>query len=167
MNAGTTGASYGAYGRPEVTTGLGIVEVGTDALALAVDCVDPNQTVESRPSNRYRPDLWRKNAFRSRGLPDNSNLHAHHIVARTDDEAQRARDVLDRFGIDVNGTENSALLPKNAVVAVDYGGKSHANIHDTTYYQDVNTRLENLTSREQVLAELQQLREELETPGLP
>ena len=61
---------------------------------------------------------------------------AHHIVAKGARGAEEARDVLKKYGIDIDDPCNGLALPK------DY----HQRMHTTNYYQKVNDKLSKASS---------------------
>lgn len=83
---------------------------------------------------------------------------AHHIVAGSAPEAQEAREILEKYGIDINSAENGVFLPTvKGVSSAAY----HPSLHTTLYYRIVNRLLRNASSREDVIDILDSIREEL------
>jgi hypothetical protein len=56
-------------------------------------------------------DLLKKN-MAERGLRPSETEEVHHIVPSTHHEGEQAREILDRFGIDINTADNGVILPK-------------------------------------------------------
>ena len=73
--------------------------------------------------------------------PPYSNA-AHHIVAVSASRAQRARDILEQYGIDVNSAANGVFLPyrRNGYVTTE---TMHTGSHKYRYYEYVNKQLED------------------------
>ena len=67
---------------------------------------------------------------------------AHHIVAVNDKGCEKAREILNKFGIDVNSSANGVLLPmeKNAYVRTE---AMHVGGHSSNYYDYVTERIVN------------------------
>jgi Pretoxin HINT domain/A nuclease family of the HNH/ENDO VII superfamily with conserved AHH len=91
----------------------------------------------------------------------NAGQDAHHVVASTHPRAQRARDLLDRYNIDINGADNGVgLLP----------GKHHGNgLHSYDGIDEVTRRLERaerLTGGGDWASSRIAIMEELRTIGL-
>jgi hypothetical protein len=73
---------------------------------------------------------------------------AHHIAAESARLADRARQILARFNIDINGAANGIFLD----------AAQHARIHPHAYYQAVNRMLSQATTRAEALAVLDRIR---------
>ena len=67
---------------------------------------------------------------------------AHHIVAVNDKGCETAREILNKFGIDVNSSANGVLLPmeKNSYVRTE---AMHVGGHSNDYYEEVTMRLQD------------------------
>lgn len=141
INAGTTGASYGSYGNPDVTTGLGALEGGTDAMSLAIDCVDPDPTSNADPS-RPRP---------------NDNNNTHHIVAQGDRRAELNRFHAGSLGFNVSDPANTVVLPANRGSTNDSGATVHSTMHTDDYYDYVEERVLSQTDYEGVKREVEMI----------
>jgi RHS repeat-associated protein len=83
------------------------------------------------------------------------NSHAHHIVAGGAPAAERARGVLERFGIGINDAANGVFLP----------AAYHRSMHDGAYYTMVNRLLGAATSRAEAEAALGAIRDALLSGG--
>lgn len=65
---------------------------------------------------------------------------AHHIVAYDADEAQPARDILDKYGIELNSASNGVFLPTE--YHAEFGNVAYHNGgHTNDYYNYVNDQL--------------------------
>ncbi len=101
--------------------------------------------LESRDSGTLRDDMIR-NGHRFR--PGEA---AHHIVASNDRRAERSREILRGFGIDINGADNGVALPR----------PYHERLHTSRYHSDVENRLISAQSRDEALDALDALRQHL------
>ncbi len=82
------------------------------------------------------------------GFARPANSAAHHIVAATAGAAQRAQEVLLRFGIGINDAMNGVFLPR----------AFHESLHTNAYYQAVNSMLAAATTRHEALLILDRIR---------
>jgi RHS repeat-associated protein len=96
------------------------------------------------------------------GVTKPPNTSAHHIVAGKGERAQRARDILEDFDIDINSPNNGVFLANRAsspaIGAIHSGGHTHA------YFDEINERLINAAAsgdKVQVLNELGQIKLDL------
>ncbi|PXY95581.1 hypothetical protein DKK76_04745, partial [Frischella perrara] len=94
------------------------------------------------------------------GISRPANSAAHHIVPETTKGAQKARDILKKYGIDVNGAENGVFLPNykntNGMPGILHNGK-----HPNSYIDAINDRIERAAEtggRDGVLEELDNIR---------
>ena len=95
------------------------------------------------------------------GLLRSPETAAHHIVAGSADAAAPARDVLARFGIDINSAENGVFLPANRSASNPSGAAVHSTLHSGAYYETVNALLLSATTRAEAIDALGYLREAL------
>jgi RHS repeat-associated protein len=72
---------------------------------------------------------------------------AHHIVAGSARAAAAGRQVLNRFGININSAANGVFLPANRRSANAAGAAVHSTLHTQAYYAAVNMRLAAATTR--------------------
>lgn len=93
---------------------------------------------------------------------DKSVSRAHHIVGN---ETPNAAKKLEEFGIDRNDPANGILLPNDASSPLK--GSIHSGRHLQDYYNTVEQRLAQASSREEVLEALQSLKEDLYSGELP
>ena len=94
------------------------------------------------------------------GISRPVNSAAHHIVPETTKGAQKARDILKRYDIDVNGAENGVFLPNykntNGMPGILHNGK-----HPNSYIDAINERIVKAAEqggRDSVLEELENIR---------
>lgn len=92
--------------------------------------------------------------------PENSS--AHHIVGN---ETPEAAAKLDEYGIDRNDPANGIFLPN--CEDSDCKGSLHTGRHMRSYYDEVEQRFQNVSSREEALEALQSLKEDLYNGDLP
>ena len=82
---------------------------------------------------------------------------AHHVVAFGAAKAAPARDILERYGIDINSADNGVFL----------GSQQHGGLHTGTYYDEVNARLSGVNSRQEVLEVLKDISTGLQNGTFP
>ena len=107
----------------------------------------------SKPSSRK----LRKNLVKA-GVKEPDYPHAaHHIVAGNSPKAEEAREILLKYGIDINDAENGVFLP----TVKDVGGAYHPSLHTDQYYRKVTEELYAATSREDAIDILSDIAEQL------
>ncbi|MBQ5475161.1 MAG: AHH domain-containing protein, partial [Lachnospiraceae bacterium] len=80
---------------------------------------------------------------------------AHHIVAGSSPKAIEARQILQKYGLDINSADNGVFLPtEKGISDVAY----HPSLHTNEYYRKVNALLERANSREDVIDILDMIR---------
>ncbi len=80
---------------------------------------------------------------------------AHHIVAGSSSKAIEARQILQKYGLDINSADNGVFLPtEKGISDVAY----HPSLHTNEYYRKVNALLERANSREDVIDILDMIR---------
>lgn len=133
--------------------------------------IDNSKLEEMRPElqdklNLGQPhdaDVLRANIEVATGVQtDTSISRAHHLVGN---ETPNAAKKLEEFGIDRNDPANGILLPNDASSPLK--GSIHSGRHLQEYYNTVEQRLAQATSREEVLEALQSLKEDLFSGELP
>jgi hypothetical protein len=90
----------------------------------------------------------------------------HHIVAHTDWRAERAREILAKFGIELDTAENGVFLPQNTKSINPKGKAVHQTVHTNDYYEKVFNALDKANSKAEVIKELGKLALQLEQGGL-
>jgi hypothetical protein len=90
----------------------------------------------------------------------------HHIVAHSDWRAERAREILAKFGIKLDAAENGVFLPQNTKSLNPKGKAVHQTVHTDKYYEKVTEALEKATSKGDAIKELEKLAVQLEHGGL-
>jgi len=98
-----------------------------------------------------------RNSLRSNRINPGTGQIAHHLVASTSQNpfARAAREILQRFDIDINNYVNGVFLDR--VV--------HNHIHTNDYYFAVYEALSRCSSQEQVIVVLQDIAEQLSILG--
>ena len=81
------------------------------------------------------------------GITRPPNSDAHHIVASGSERAERARELIEEAGIDINEAANGVYLPSNAHYP-DQVAPTHRRVHSNAYYQAIIDRLEGVGSSE-------------------
>ena len=92
---------------------------------------------------------------------------AHHIVAVNSPKARVSRELLERFGININDVANGVFLPANRSSFNPAGSAVHSTLHTDSYYKAVDEMLSGASSRSEVLALLDQVRFQLQQGGFP
>ncbi|WP_071593302.1 AHH domain-containing protein [Kamptonema formosum] len=93
------------------------------------------------------------------GVIFNPGDEAHHIVASTHRRAQEARDILDRYGIDINDANNGIPLPNHL-----HHGRG---LHSYRGIDEVRIRLRAATSRDEAIEILTQISDEIRSGTFP
>jgi len=92
---------------------------------------------------------------------------AHHIVAHGDMRAQRALNVLKKFGIQVDEAVNGVFLPGYKTSPNPFGKVVHGNLHTNAYYIAVNQSLEAATTSAEAIQTLRAIAWKLEHGLMP
>lgn len=124
----------------------------------------------NQPENQGKLDLGKEHS--STVLSNNlcevmetdqpENSAAHHIVGNNTPVAAAK---LDEFGIDRNDPANGIFLPTSH--DSECKGSLHTGNHLNSYYEEVDRRFQNVSSREEALEVLQSLKEDLYNGDLP
>lgn len=128
----------------------------TDVLGLSC-------TKELKKNMRKAQKELEKKGMTNRAWHKEKGSAAHHIVAGDDVRAKQARDILNKYNIDINSAENGIYL-KHIDPNSKQSGAYHRVIHTDQYYITVNERISKaskLGGRTEVLNELQRLQEDL------
>lgn len=98
----------------------------------------------------------------ARGVTEPANHAAHHIVAggSNNEDAERSRQILETFDIDVNEAVNGVYLPSCTRLACP-PATTHSRVHTGDYYANVYARLQTAETAEEARAILRQIAEEL------
>ncbi|MEX3745997.1 DUF6531 domain-containing protein [Lysinibacillus xylanilyticus] len=118
--------------------------------------------------NKANRELRKNEGYMKRAWHKYKGSAAHHIVAgdHSNSHAQRARDVLERLKINVNGADNGVYLKHMDPNSIQPGAY-HRVIHTDEYFKNVANRLEFAESlggtkaRDAVIAELENIRNDL------
>ncbi len=92
---------------------------------------------------------------------------AHHIVAGGAEKAEAARTSLSKLGIDINAHENGVFLPRNMNSSNPTGAAVHSTIHTKAYYDAVNQALRKVSTLEEAVDVLSDIRSQLLSGGFP
>ncbi len=129
-----------------------------------VDVLGLSCTKELRKNiNKANRELRKNNKLQNRAWRKEKGSAAHHIVAGDHPRAQVARDILDKYGIDLNSAENGIYLRHINIVSKQPGAY-HREIHTNTYFDNVNMRIEAadaLGGKSSVLNELEEIQNDL------
>jgi hypothetical protein len=87
----------------------------------------------------YNLDDWYKISDPNWERPD--DVAAHHLIPATDKASQKARDILEKYGIDINNAVNGVYLPNsknnNGIQGIEHNGR-----HPQSYAKKVNELIE-------------------------
>lgn len=89
--------------------------------------------------------------------PEYANA-AHHIIAGNDARAAGLRNIIKRYGIDINSAENGVFLPTEKGVSE---AAYHRSLHTNVYYENVEKAFQGISSKEEAVEVLQDIREQL------
>ncbi len=92
------------------------------------------------------------------------NLAAHHIIPAKDKEAQAARDILEKYDIDINDSINGVYLPTKSNVDLNQGIQ-HNGRHPKSYSTQVNELIKDADKnggKQEVLSQLNDIKNKLE-----
>lgn len=135
----------------------------------SIDIFGLSCTKELRKNmNKANRELRKNQGYMKRAWHKFKGSAAHHIVAgdHSNLHAQRARDVLERLKINVNGADNGVYLKHMDPNSIQ-PGVYHRVIHTDEYFKNVANRLEFAESlggakaRDAVIAELESIRNDL------
>lgn len=104
-----------------------------------------------------------------------ANTAGHHIVSWYDEGAKAARQILRRFGIDIDSEENGVYLPrfkKHIPHPKMPEAYAHSEVHTEKYYLNITILLEaeaNIpgATKEDIAAVLSEISEELKRGAFP
>jgi hypothetical protein len=101
------------------------------------------------------------------GVERPAGYEAHHIVPGNLKPADRARQVLQKFAIDVNDAANGVFLPGDKTT-VNIGREAlHRPLHTNAYMKAVNEALEKAKTRQDAIDTLQAISRALRSGGYP
>ena len=100
---------------------------------------------------------------------------AHHIVQWNDQRADAARQLLQRYGIDINAAVNGVYLPHTKAAAAQTEAQYHPAMHTSDYMTNITDALERAESRgetfeekkQEITNELNRIAEELQKGEFP
>ncbi|KAB2928170.1 MAG: hypothetical protein F9K24_22170 [Leptonema illini] len=88
------------------------------------------------------------------------------MVAGTDRRAFEARQILKKFGIDINDAANGVFLPANPKSINPSGAAIHSSLHNSLYHEKVEKALRLARTREDAIEVLETLCNNLLSVGL-
>lgn len=124
----------------ELVQGAGKVVKNSDEVADAVSDVAKN--VSKTSSKKLRENLIKA----GRKVPDYPNA-AHNIVAGNSPKASKARQILEKYGMEINDAVNGVFLPTTKRAS----GAYHPSIHTNAYYDEVTNLLSEATCKQDVI----------------
>ncbi|HRI71094.1 MAG TPA: AHH domain-containing protein [Polyangium sp.] len=86
----------------------------------------------------------------------------HHIVAHGAEKAKGARDILAKFGIDIDNPANGVYLPATKNSPNPNGSIVHSVLHTDKYYEKVELLLDNAKTQKDAIQTLQKIQRMLE-----
>lgn len=107
-------------------------------------------SVKTAKSSVLRTNLTNAQGIVAKGV-DGVGVAAHHIVAGTHRWAARSRQILARWGIDINDAVNGVFLP--SIV--------HKSIHNAEYFRRVEALLESAATRDGAIFTLRWIADEI------
>ena len=119
---------------------------------------ESSENQDSKTKSKPNSAKLRRNMVNS-GMPEPDYPHAaHHIVAGGAAAAQRAREILEKYNIDINDPNNGIFLPTvRGVSEATY----HRAMHTAEYYNKVIRLLEEASSQEECIAILRYIAKKL------
>jgi len=114
------------------------------------------QGLLKRYSTRWNAEQLRR-AMLNAGKEIPPGWHVHHIVPSTDsnDYAKQAREILEKWGVDINDAVNGVALPPNV----------HTRIHTRAYQKALFMHLAKAKSRKEVINILKDIGQTLQQTG--
>ena len=132
-----------------------VIRKADDVADVATDIAKHGDDfVQSLPSSKK---LRRNLELAGGEVPDYPNA-AHHIVAGSAPGAENAREILTKFGIDINDSSNGVFLPTQRNVV---NSAYHPSLHSTEYYEKVDDMLSAATNREEAIEILHEIADQL------
>ena len=132
-----------------------VIRKADDVADVATDIAKHGDDfVQSLPSSKK---LRRNLELAGVEVPDYPNA-AHHIVAGSAPGAENAREILTKFGIDINDSSNGVFLPTQRNVV---NSAYHPSLHSTEYYEKVDDMLSAATNREEAIEILHEIADQL------
>lgn len=131
-----------------------------DTTKVAKKIPKPDSRRLSRNLNKHIKELERQGKYSEANKlkpPQNCKYATHHIVAMNEPEAEGSREILRKFGIeDIDIQQNGVYLPTQKGV-----GKAayHPSLNTKIYNRNVYKMLKDATSKEEVLATLEKIRD--------
>ncbi len=164
---GVTGAGEAIKAAKVVKKTANVVDTAKDVTKAADKTKDVSKVVGNAVETWGKDassKVLRENMISAgKNVPDYSNA-AHHIVAGKAANAEGARQILEKFDIDINHSGNGVFLPtKKGVSDAAY----HPSLHTDVYYQNVERRLKEATSRDEALSILNDIATELQEGTFP
>lgn len=85
---------------------------------------------------------------------------AHHVIEGSDISAQKSRELLKRFNININSPENGILLPENTESSI-YKGAIHKTQHTKEYSEYIYNQIKDVSTRDEMITKLIDLKHDL------
>ena len=114
-------------------------------------------------SRRLEAAMFEEAKLLKKPLEKLATDETHHIVAHGSEKAKRAREILEKFGIDIDNPANGVFLPGSKSAPNPKGSIVHATLaNKKAYYDTVQAFLEKATSQADAIRRLRKLGELLE-----
>jgi len=134
-----------------------LTEAGPCDLGKVIDAANEAKTIVRGNSKLAK-------ALEAAGEKKLPGEEAHHIVAQKANAASESRLILEKYGIDIHGSENGVWLPGNKNVSNPVGKSIHRPLHTTNYYANISNRIRQADEsggKRVVLKELAKIKEDL------
>ena len=147
-------------GEAIAATAQGVATIGIAAISLSpredwIDHDEAETTVDEKASSKK---LAANMEAVGRERPRDYKTAAHHIVAGYSKKAEEARAILKKFGVSINDEANGVFLPTQKGLS---NSAYHPSLHTKKYYDKVNEILGYAQTRDEVIAFLREIAEEL------
>jgi hypothetical protein len=101
------------------------------------------------------------------GIQRPEGYEAHHIVAGFHERADPGRQILQKFGININDPANGVFLPATDKTINVNGEAIHRPLHTHEYMDAVNKALNEAKTKEEAIATLKRIGRALQAGGYP
>ncbi|MGF1766387.1 DUF4157 domain-containing protein [Enterovibrio makurazakiensis] len=139
-----------------------------DVVPEGTNAVGPGRTTIPRTAVRGDANLLARNLERTMGTRPPGH-HAHHIIPKRMQQAQPARDILERFNISINSERNGVWLSDVFETRNINTGQIHSKIHTARHIRWVNEQLIQAAhgGRAEVLETLASIRSQILNGNVP
>ena len=141
------------------------IKAGVQAISHAMSMPDSGRPVDGSSWKSTQTENTSKNAqilrdnMEKAGEKFGDDEQAHHIVLGRHERAKPARDILDKYRIDINSADNGVRLPKE----IHQGTRLHSN----RAIDEINNLLALANSPEDVIAILNKIAKQIKVGAFP